>query len=97
MKLLFGLFSFVHKTHLGFYAWPKVMEIYAPEDQQPLLPEKHSVDSLKPEEREIVLFFEVEANVEKLIHFLSLEDRKGKDKFGATRFSLFKGNLRHFW
>jgi len=33
--------------------------------------------------------------VEKLIYFLSLEDRKGKDKFDATRFSLFKGLFRN--
>ena len=67
------------------------MEVYAPEDKQPQLPEKDSLDSLKQEEKEIANFFLVESNVEKLIHFLSLEDRKGKDKFDATRFSLFKG------
>ena len=83
---------YVHKTHVGFYAWPKVMEVYAPEDQQPPLPDKDTLESLSPGEKEIVAFFEVESNIEKLMHFLSLEDRKGKDKFDATRFSLFKGN-----
>lgn len=29
--------------------------------------------------------------MEKFITFLALEERKGKDKFNATRFSLFKG------
>lgn len=68
------------------------MEIYAPEDQQPQLPEKSNLESLNQEEKEIVAFFQDDSNIEKLIHFLSLEDRKGKDKFDATRFSLFKGN-----
>ncbi len=72
------------------------MEVYAPEDQQPPLPDKDNLELLSPGEKEIVTFFEVESNVEKLIHFLSLEDRKGKDKFDATRFSLFKGNTLLF-
>ncbi|XP_057375631.1 proteasome activator complex subunit 4-like [Daphnia carinata] len=87
---------FVHKTHFGFYSWPKVMEIYAPEDQQPSLPEKTTIGLLTPGEKEIFSFFESDANIEKFVHFLSLEDRKGKDKFGAIRFSLFKGLFRNF-
>ena len=84
---------FVHKTHIGFYAWPKVMEVYAPEDQQPPLPDRGHLESLSAGEKEIVAFFDVPSNIDKLIHFMSLEDRKGKDKFDATRFSLFKGNF----
>uniref|UniRef100_A0A8C3ST02 Proteasome activator subunit 4 n=1 Tax=Chelydra serpentina TaxID=8475 RepID=A0A8C3ST02_CHESE len=34
--------------------------------------------------------------VEQLIKFLSLEDRKGKDKFNPRRFCLFKGVFRNF-
>uniref|UniRef100_A0A8B9PYW3 Proteasome activator subunit 4 n=1 Tax=Apteryx owenii TaxID=8824 RepID=A0A8B9PYW3_APTOW len=34
--------------------------------------------------------------VEQLIKFLSLEDRKGKDKFNPRRFCLFKGLFRNF-
>uniref|UniRef100_A0A8C2YNF4 Proteasome activator subunit 4 n=2 Tax=Chinchilla lanigera TaxID=34839 RepID=A0A8C2YNF4_CHILA len=34
--------------------------------------------------------------VEQLITFLSLEDRKGKDKFNPRRFCLFKGLFRNF-
>lgn len=67
------------------------MEVYAPEDEQPSLPEKSTIDSLTPGEKEILSFFESDSNIEKFVHFLSLEDRKGKDKFGAIRFSLFKG------
>lgn len=68
------------------------MEVYAPEEQQPPLPDKSNLDLLSQGEKEIVVFFEVESNIEKLIHFLSLEERKGKDKFDATRFSLYKGS-----
>lgn len=67
------------------------MEVYAPEDEQPSLPEKSTIESLTPGEKEILSFFESDSNIEKFVHFLSLEDRKGKDKFGAIRFSLFKG------
>ncbi len=72
------------------------MEVYAPEDQQPPLPDKSNIESLTPEEKEIAVFFESESNIEKFVHFLSLEDRKGKDKFGATRFSFFKGIIVNF-
>ncbi len=65
------------------------MEVYAPENQQPVL--DRAVEELSPGEAEIEKFFGVSSNVDKLIYFLSLEDRKGKDKFDATRFSFFKG------
>ena len=35
-------------------------------------------------------FFNSETNVEQLVQFLSLEEKKGKDKFNAIRFTLFK-------
>ena len=35
-------------------------------------------------------FFNNEKNIEKFIEFLSLEEKKGKDKFNAKRFILFK-------
>ena len=68
------------------------MEVYAPENEQPAL--DRTLDDMTPGEQEIFNFFSNTSNVDKLIYFLSLEDRKGKDKFDATRFSFFKGN---FW
>merc|ERR1719334_1579986 len=41
-------------------------------------------------------FFNSETNVEQLIQFLSLEEKKGKDKFNAIRFTLFKGLFRNY-
>ena len=80
---------FVHKTHYGFYVWPKVMQVYAPEEEQP--PLIRSSEAYTPGETELRSFFNNPSKVEKLVYFFSLEDRKGKDRFDATRFSLFKG------
>ena len=80
---------YVHKTHFGFYTWPEKMYVYAPSDQQPELDRRP--EDLSPGEREVQQFFSNPSNIEKLIGFLSLEDRKGKDKFDARRFSMFKG------
>ena len=40
-------------------------------------------------------FFTNEAQVSKLIGFLSLEERKGKDKFDSKRFVLFKVSMEN--
>lgn len=71
------------------------MEVYAPEEEQP--PLIRSPEGYTAGEMEICNFFDNPANVEKLIYFLSLEDRKGRDRFDATRFSLFKGKERLFF
>ena len=85
---------FVHKTHYGFYTWPKNMEVYAPSNQQPKLDRSES--ELNEIEKEIYNFFNNQKNVDKLIEFLSLEENKGRDKFNAARFIMFKGLFRNF-
>jgi proteasome activator subunit 4 len=50
---------------------------------------------LRPEdmeegERHIYEFFFDDENVEKLVRFLSAEEKKGRDKFSGIRFSMFK-------
>lgn len=87
--MLYPVFRYVHKTHYGFYTWPEKMEVYAPEEEQPSL--DRSCASLSAEEKVLYNFFSNQSNVDKLIGFLSLEERKGKDKFDARRFSMFKG------
>ena len=47
-------------------------------------------------EQEIYNFFNNEANVSKLIEFLSLEEQKGRDHFDARRFLMFKGLFRNY-
>ncbi|XP_076047764.1 proteasome activator complex subunit 4-like isoform X2 [Oratosquilla oratoria] len=85
---------FVHKTHYGWYTWPKPMKVYAPSAEQPTLDRKEG--ELDPGEREVYIFFKSQDNVDKLIKFLSAEERKGRDKFDSRRFWMFKGLFRNF-
>ncbi|XP_078590168.1 proteasome activator complex subunit 4-like isoform X2 [Branchiostoma floridae x Branchiostoma japonicum] len=86
--------TFVDKTHWGFNTWPKPMLTYAPADQQPPLGRKREDMS----EGEGIIFdhFSNTEFVDKLIGFLSLEDRKGRDKFSNRRFNMFKGLFRNY-
>lgn len=53
---------------------------------------------LRPEdmeegERHLYEFFTDEANVNRLVAFLTVEEKKGKDKFNGIRFSMFRVSL----
>ncbi|KAG9484281.1 hypothetical protein GDO78_009934 [Eleutherodactylus coqui] len=85
---------FVEKTHWGYYTWPKTLLVYAPADQQPTLGRPR--ETMSEAEQIIYDHFTDEKFIEQLIKFLSLEDRKGKDKFNPRRFCLFKGLFRNF-
>ncbi|KAF7252296.1 Proteasome activator complex subunit 4 [Varanus komodoensis] len=85
---------FVEKTHWGYYTWPRNMKIYASAEEQPKL--GRSRKELSEAEQIIYDHFSDPKFVEQLIKFLSLEDRKGKDKFNPRRFCLFKGLFRNF-
>ncbi|XP_075982496.1 proteasome activator complex subunit 4-like isoform X2 [Anticarsia gemmatalis] len=79
----------VRNSKYGFYAWPEKLEVAAPSSQQTFS------SDLRPEEMEegerfIYEFFTDDANVDKLVTFLTVEEKKGKDKFNGIRFSLFK-------
>lgn len=84
---------YVHQPYVGYYVWPKILEVYAPSSQQPCL--DMEVRELTDCEREVHLFFDNPQNIEKLISYLSLEEKKGKDKFNASRCFLFKGLFRN--
>ena len=86
--------NFVHKTHFGYYHWPEVMMVYAPDEMQPKLDRK--IEEIPECEQEIYKFLVEENNLEKLITFLSLEENKGKDKFDSRRFLMWKGIFRNF-
>eukprot|EP00118_Oscarella_pearsei_P016564 m.158850 g.158850 ORF g.158850 m.158850 type:complete len:1318 (+) comp38755_c1_seq1:297-4250(+) len=77
---------FVDKAHWGYYTWPEPFLVYSAD--------KHysydQLDKLGPAERVICEAFTSQDFVDKLIEFLSLEDRKGKDKFDQKRFQMFK-------
>lgn len=85
---------FVEKTHWGYYTWPKNMVVYAGVEEQPKL--GRSREDMTEAEQIIFDHFSDPKFVEQLITFLSLEDRKGKDKFNPRRFCLFKGLFRNF-
>ncbi|KAE8600768.1 hypothetical protein XENTR_v10013403 [Xenopus tropicalis] len=85
---------FVEKTHWGYSTWPQNMLVYVPADQQPKV--GRSREEMAEAEQIIYDHFTDEKFVDQLIKFLSLEDRKGKDKFNPRRFCLFKGLFRNF-
>lgn len=86
---------YVHPNGYGYYTWPKPMEVYAVVTDQPCL-EKRSSD-LSDQEKEIFAFFGNSKNVEEFIKYLSLEEKKGKDKFNHYRFMLFKVSMQHLF
>uniref|UniRef100_A0AAQ4QJM9 Proteasome activator subunit 4a n=1 Tax=Gasterosteus aculeatus aculeatus TaxID=481459 RepID=A0AAQ4QJM9_GASAC len=85
---------FVEKTHWGYYCWPRKLMMYAPMMEQP----KQNLTREEMTEREQIIFdhFSDPVFINQFIEFLSLEDRKGKDKFSPRRFCLFKGLFRNF-
>lgn len=84
---------YLHVPCVGYYNWPKTLEVYAPSSQQPCLDPE--VRELTDCEREIDLFFNDPQNIKKLINYLSLEEKKGKDKFNVYRTFMFKGLFRN--
>ncbi|XP_016085953.1 proteasome activator complex subunit 4B-like [Sinocyclocheilus grahami] len=80
-------FCFVEKTHWGYYCWPKNLMVYAPAAEQP---KDLSAENMNEREHVIYDHFTEPMFIKQLIEFLSLEDRKGKDKFNPRRFCLFK-------
>eukprot|EP00064_Thunnus_orientalis_P007411 superscaffoldBa00000821_g7431 len=85
---------FVEKTHWGYYCWPRKLMMYAPLEEQP----KQNLTREEMTEREQIIFdhFSDPVFINQFIEYLSLEDRKGKDKFSPRRFCLFKGLFRNF-
>lgn len=86
--------TFVPKTHLGYYCWPKKLMNYADESQQPKL--IRSVSELAENEVPLYENFSQPEFVAKLLHFLALEEQKGRDKFQLKHLTLFKGLFRNF-
>ncbi|XP_053495926.1 proteasome activator complex subunit 4B isoform X1 [Ictalurus furcatus] len=86
-------FRFVEKTHWGYYCWPKELMVYAPVEQQL---KDLRLEEMNESERIIYDHFSNSIFINQLIEFLSLEDRKGKDKFNPRRFCLFKGLFRNY-
>ena len=85
---------FSHKSYFGFYTWPTDPIVYAPLRDQP--PLDRSEEEMPKGEQIIFRFFKDSKNVEKLVEYLSLENKKGRDHFDVERFGLFKALFRNF-
>ncbi|XP_052006994.1 proteasome activator complex subunit 4A-like isoform X1 [Xyrauchen texanus] len=85
---------FIEKTHWGYSTWPRKLMLYAPPEEQPK--QGKTREEMNESEQIIYDHFLDQLFIDQLIQYLSLEDRKGKDKFSARRFCLFKGIFRHF-
>lgn len=65
---------YIHDQHSGFYSWPKELEVYAPYSEQ-ITPAKR-MENLTPQEKEIYDFFSNKQNLDLLMKYLSLEEKK---------------------
>ena len=68
--------------------------MYAPSKEQPHL--DRSLEQMADVEKIVYGFFTSPEKVEKLVTFLCLENKKGRDSFDAERFAMFKGVFRNF-
>lgn len=78
---------FMYKTS-GYFGWTSTVQMYAPTADQPKL--DRTIDEMNEVEKVIFEFFTNQANVDKLVEYWSLEEKKGKDKFNRSRFYLIK-------
>ncbi|XP_068439481.1 proteasome activator complex subunit 4B-like [Clinocottus analis] len=79
---------YVEKTHCGYYLWPREMMIHAASEKPK---DDLSYEEMSEGEKIIFEYFSDPEFIERLIEFLSMEDRKGNDSFNPRRFCLFKG------
>uniref|UniRef100_A0A671QPD6 Proteasome activator complex subunit 4A n=1 Tax=Sinocyclocheilus anshuiensis TaxID=1608454 RepID=A0A671QPD6_9TELE len=85
---------FIEKTHWGYSIWPRKLLLYAPLEEQPK--QGKTREEMNESEQIIYDHFSDQQFIDQFIQYLSLEDRKGKDKFSPRRFCLFKGLFRNF-
>uniref|UniRef100_A0A1L8DSH8 Putative proteasome activator complex subunit 4 n=1 Tax=Nyssomyia neivai TaxID=330878 RepID=A0A1L8DSH8_9DIPT len=78
----------------GYFGWKPVFQMYAPSAQQP--PLDRTAADMTGIEAAVYAFFIDPANVEKLVTFWSLEEKKGRDKFNRSRFFLIKSLCSSF-
>lgn len=54
-------------------------------------------EAMEEGERYLYEFFSDDANVDRLVAFLTVEEKKGRDKFSGIRFSMFRVSLMVFF
>eukprot|EP00794_Sanderia_malayensis_P017773 gene17773-19549_t len=85
----------VDKTYLGYYTWSKIVYTYDASNAGNNSLNQHDFGELCEEEKVICDAFLNESFVTKVVSFLSLEEKKGRDSFSSSRFSMFNGLSRN--
>ncbi|CAH1108407.1 unnamed protein product [Psylliodes chrysocephalus] len=85
---------YIHDQYTGYYAWPKKVEVYDSPSKQETASKR--MNNLTEMEKYIYDFFNNADNIKKLIKFLSLEEKKGRDQFNPYRFFAFKNLFKIF-
>lgn len=79
---------YIRDQYTGFYAWPKKLEVYAPSSDQITFDKRKNKLSLQ--EAAMYEFFTNCDNINSLIKYWSMEEKKGRDQFNMYRFCLIK-------
>lgn len=79
---------YVHNQCTGYYVWPKKLEVYDSSSKQ--ISAAKRMDKLTEIEKEIYGFFSNENNLEQLIKYFSMEEKKGHDQFNICKYLIFK-------
>ncbi|CAL1268748.1 unnamed protein product [Larinioides sclopetarius] len=85
---------FVHKTHWGFFTWPKSFMVSAPDSQQPKL--DRAFEELMEEEKPVYEAFSQQKFIDSIIKYFSLEEKKDHDKFDSKKYFMFKAIFTNF-
>ncbi|XP_017776330.1 PREDICTED: proteasome activator complex subunit 4-like isoform X2 [Nicrophorus vespilloides] len=85
---------FCHDQYSGYYCWPPTITVSAPPNDQPNISDHPEI--MTAQQKEIYEFFTNDANMDLLIKYWSLEEKKGNDKFSSSRFILFKHVFKMF-
>lgn len=87
---------FIDKPHIGFYQWPKELEVYEIYEKQPVI--DRSAEQMNKFELAFFKKFTDPEFVDKLVNYFIFEDNKGSDihRFDIKRPALFKGVFRNF-
>lgn len=84
----------MHDQHSGYYDWPKEFKVYDNYTNQPTAAKR--MHTLTPQEKEIFEFFSNQTNLNQLVRYLSMEEKKGRDQFNCYRYLMFKTLFKLF-
>lgn len=88
----FNSTTFIDKPHIGFYCFSNPLLVY----DKKLSSMRKAIDDYSQSELTVYEKFSNKEFLNQFLTYLSLEENKGKDKFSAKRFQLWKGLFRNF-